>query len=408
MSRSLVLFLPAVLAAPLFAQKVEIKVPSGDDQTVRFAIQSKLHLNDSNKTLVNGQEMGGGRGGGGGGGGGGAGSGDRSALQDVVFEQGPASANWRQYTKLQVTETRPGRDGEPAETKVEGALQGKKVFFKTEGGKTTLVEGDGDKQKPVDETVARGVPGRLSLNSLLPTAAIAVGDEFDLGKTFGPAIAAMLHPVTPERQQNAGGGAAGGGDPAGGGGGQGGGRRGGGGGQRQGGGRMGIPVGAMATELLSAGKLDVKANGKLASVEEKDGQKIAVIEFKATMAGKGKAADLGMPPGMAGFGGGRRGGGGAGGGAGGGNADNGTDTVDANFAFTGKMRVNLTQNQIAGLELASDVTIGREIHRTMQMRGEDSKIDSTMNSKGKLEFKVDCEPVKGEKSEKGEAKGEGK
>src|SRR5215470_651661 len=89
MSRSFVLFLPAVLAAPLFAQKVEIKVPSGDDQTVRFAIQSKLHLNVTNKALVNGQERGGGRGGGGGG----FGSGEQSAQQDVVFEQGPASAN---------------------------------------------------------------------------------------------------------------------------------------------------------------------------------------------------------------------------------------------------------------------------------------------------------------------------
>src|SRR5262249_59951011 len=131
-----------------------------------------------------------------------------------------------------------------AETKVEGGLQGKKVFFKTDGGKTTLVEGEGDKQKPVDEALARDVPGRLSLNGLLPTAAVAVGDEFDLGKTFGPAIAAMLHPVTPERPQNAGGGA--GGDPAAGGGGQGGGGgrgqgggEGGGGGRGQGGRRMG-------------------------------------------------------------------------------------------------------------------------------------------------------------------------
>src|SRR5262249_23073456 len=163
-----------------------------------------------------------------------------------------------------------------AETKVEGGLQGKKVFFKTDGGKTTLVEGEGDKQKPVDEALARDVPGRLSLNGLLPTAAVAVGDEFDLGKTFGPAIAAMLHPVTPERQQNAGGGASGG-DPAAGGGGQGGGRRqggggqGGGGGRRQGGGMGGgrmFAVGAVVTELLAAGKLDVKASGKLASIEE--------------------------------------------------------------------------------------------------------------------------------------------
>src|SRR5262249_50020985 len=160
----------------------------------------------------------------------------------------------------------------------------------------------------------------------------------------------------------------------------------GGGGRGQGGGmgRMGFPVGAVVTELLGAGKLDVKATGKLASVEEKDGQKVAVIEFKAALTGKGKSADFGVRPQF----GGRRGGGDAGG-----NADNGTDTVDANFAFTGKMRVNLTQSQIAGLELAGDVTVGREQHNTMQMRGEDTKLDTTSTNKGKLELKVDCEPV---------------
>lgn len=431
MNRSYALLLPLVLMAPLFAQKIEVK-PAGDDQSLRVSIQTKIQAKETRKMLRNGEEMTGGRGGGGGGG---AGSGEATAQQEIVYEQSPAAANWRSYTKLAATETRTGPDGSPVENKIEGALQGKKVTFKTEGGKTSLVEGEGEAAKPVDENVARDIPGRLAVAGLLPAAAVAVGEEFDLSKTFAPALASLVHPVAAARGQagggrgqggngaDAGGGNAGGNNAGGGGrrgnrgqGGAdaGGGNAGGGGGRGQGGqggaqgGRGGMRMGgggvaSVATQLIAAQKLDVKASGKIASVDEKDGQKIATIDITAKLTGKGKAADLGLRP-QAAFGamGGGRGGrgqggqGGQGGGdtAAGANANAGTDNVDADMTITGKVMVNLTTNQVTAVEMNAGIKVDRKTVRTMETPdGNSMEMDTTANTEGKLEVKAAIESI---------------
>ena len=157
-----------------------------------------------------------------------------------------------------------------------------------------------------------------------------------------------------------------------------------------------------STQLIAAQKLDVKASGKVASVEEKDGQKIATIDITAKLTGKGKAADLGLRP-QAAFGGmggrGGRGQGGQGGGQGGQGGDAaaanaGTDTVDADLSFTGKVMVNLTTNQVTGVEMNGGLKVGRKTVRTMETSdGNSMEMDTTANTEGKLEVKAAIEKI---------------
>lgn len=163
-------------------------------------------------------------------------------------------------------------------------------------------------------------------------------------------------------------------------------------------------VAAVATQLIAAQKLDVKASGKLASVEEKDGQKIATLDITAKLTGKGKAADLGLRP-QATFGamGGGRGGRGQGGGQGGqggqaggdaAGANAGTDTVDADLAFTGKVMVNLATNQVTAVEMSAGIKVDRKTVRTMETPdGNSMEMDTTANTEGKLEVKAAIETI---------------
>jgi hypothetical protein len=381
--------LPVVLTAPLLAQGVKLDVPSTQDQPLRFTIQSKIQANETRKTLVNGEEGGFGGGRGGGGRGAGGGGGESTISQEVVFDQGPTNANWRDYKRLTSTEKRVGRDGEPVETKVEGALQGKKVRLEpNDRGGVNLVEGEGDTAKPVDASLSSNVPGRVSLSGFLPANAVEIGKEFDISSTFLPALRGLVHPVTPERQAGGRGGAgAGQGGGRGQGGGQGG-ERGQGGGQGGGRGmRGGFGGGSSGTviALIGAGKLDAKATGKLLSVEND----IATIEVSAKLNGKGKSADYGLQAGGFGQRGGR-------GGQGGGNQPApGKDDVDATFDLKGKVRVDLKQHLVTAAELAGDLAIVRDTSMTREGQdGEEMKIDSKVDTKGKFELKVNCEPAK--------------
>jgi hypothetical protein len=301
--------------------------------------------------------------------------------QEVVFDQGPANANWRQYQKVSAVEKRPDQNGETRETKVEGGLQGKKLTLKTTDGKLELLEGDGDKAKPVPAMLANGVPGRVALDGFLPQSAVAVGEEFDLGKTFLPALRGIVHPVTADRSADAAGQGGQGGRGQGGQGGRGQGGRGGFGGM--GGGAAGTVI-----QLIGGGKLNVAATGKLLAVDEKNGQKIATIEVKSKLTGKGAAEELGLPP--QGFGG--RGGRGQGGQGGGANA--GTNTVDATFELTGKVHLNMTQQRIVDVELGGDIVIAREGAGTRQGQdGADMKFETKSNTKGKFQLQASSGPV---------------
>ena len=363
------LFVLPVLSASLLAQKIEFKTPPTQDQPLRYSLQTKLKTTDTNKTLINGAEQEGGRGG------------EMSLAQEIVFDEGPSSAPWRDYKTVTAMQTRPGRDGTPQETKIEGGLQGKKVTLKTgDGGKVTFIEGEGDKQADVAAALVRGVPGRISFQGFLPDHGVATGEEFDVAKSFLPALRNLAHAVNRAPTEDAGG-AAGGGQ----------------GGRGQGGrGQGGRPGGRdnVVLQLLSGGKFDVDAKGKVTGVDND----IATLAIKAKLTGKGTNEEMGIMGGMGGgFGGagGRGQGGGApGGGAAGGGAaaPAGTSKVDASFDLNGTVRFDLKAQRIVGVEFAGDVQVASESSVKRPNRdGEEQKIDTTSQNKGKVELKATCE-----------------
>src|SRR5262245_34579494 len=363
------LFVLPVLSAALLAQKIEFKTPPTQDQPLRYSLQTKLKTTETSKTLVNGAEPEGGGFGGRGG--------ETSLAQEVVFDEGPSSATWRDYKTVAATQTRPGRDGAPQETKTEGGLQGKKVTLKAgDGGKVTFREGEGAKQAEVAAALVRGVPGRISFLGFLPDHGVATGEEFDVAKSFLPALRNLAHAVNRAPTEDAGG-VAGGGQ----------------GGRGQGGrGQGGRPGGGgnVVLQLLSGGKFDVDAKGKVTGVDND----IATLAIHAKLTGKGTNEEMGIMGGMGGgFGGG--GGRGQGGGAPGGGAaaPAGTSKVDASFDLTGTVRFDLKAQRIVGVEFAGDVQVARESSRKMDRNGEEQKIDTTSQSKGNVELKATCETV---------------
>ncbi|HEX6813455.1 MAG TPA: hypothetical protein VF384_17685 [Planctomycetota bacterium] len=351
-----------VLSAALLAQKVEFKPPATQDQPLRYSLQTKLKTTETSKMLVNGAEPEAGGAGGRGGGGG-----EMSLAQEVVFDEGPSSAPWRDYKTLTATQTRPGRDGTPQETKTEGGLQGKKVTLKAgDGGKVTFTEGEGDKQAEVAAALVRGVPGRISFVGFLPDHGVATGEEFDVAKTFLPALRNLAHAVNRAPNENAGG-AAGDGQGGRGQGGRGQGGRGGG--------------SNVVLQLLSGGKFDVDAKGKVTGVDND----IATLAIHAKLTGKGTNEEMGVTGGFGGAGGRGQGGGAA--------APAGTSKVDASFDLTGTVRFDLKAQRVVGVEFAGDVQVARESSRKVDRNGEEQKIDTKSQSKGKVELKATCEAV---------------
>ena len=351
------LFVLPVLSAALLAQKIEFKSPPSQDQPLRYSLQTKLKTTDTNKTLINGAEPEGGFGGGGG---------EMSLAQEIVFDEGPSSAPWRDYKTVTATQTRPGRDGAPQETKTEGGLQGKKVTLKTgDDGKVSFTEGEGDKQTAVAAALVRGVPGRISFVGFLPDHGVATGEEFDVAKTFLPALRNLAHAVNRAPNENAGG-AAGDGQGGRGQGGRGQGGRGGG--------------SNVVLQLLSGGKFDVDAKGKVTGVDND----IATLAIHAKLTGKGTNEEMGVTGGFGGAGGRGQGGGAA--------APAGTSKVDASFDLTGTVRFDLKAQRVVGVEFAGDVQVARESSVKRPNRdGEEQKFDTTSQSKGKVELKATCE-----------------
>ena len=376
MMRPALLLFPVLLAVPVLAQKVEIKVQD-PKQPEHFVIQTSFKTTDTRKMLRNGEESDfGGRGGRAGGGAAGA-AGETTLTQDIEFEQGAAKDDYREYQKMTAVESRPGPDGEARETKTEGGLQGKKVFLKSDGkGALEMTEGKGDAAKPVPAALLRGAPGRVSFAGFAPTAAVAVGEEFDLSKSFLSAMRGVVHPVVADRGQP---------DNAAGQGGRGnrqGGAQGGR-GTRQGGGRGG--AGSTVLQLLSSDKLGVKATGKLLTVEQQGDEQIATLDVTAKLTGKGKAEDLGLPT-MGNFGG---------RGARGGQNQNppanpGTNNVDATFDVHGVVTVNLTQHRVTKVELEGNLAIERDTKNTMDVNGEETTIESNTRTAGKFTVKATC------------------
>lgn len=371
MKRPALLLFPVLMSVPLLAQKVEIKLQDAD-QAQHFTIAAKFKTTETSKTLINGEE-----GGMGGGGrrGGAPGGGETTLEQQIEFVQGPTSDDYRDYKKLSAVESRPGRDGEARETRIEGGLQGKKVFLKSDGkGTVELVEGKGDTAKPVPAALTQGVPGRISFAGFAPAKAVEVGEEYALDKNFVSALRGVVHPVVADRgAQDAAGRA---GRRQGGQGDQGGGR------SNRGGAGFGGRGGAGSTviQLLSSDKLDVIGHGKVIRVDSKDGEDIATIEVQAKLSGKGKAEDLGLQS-MGAFG--NRGGQAAGG--------DSTNDVDAAFDIEGKVTVNLTQHRVTAVALDGDLNIGRETKATMDRNGEETKIERTSKTTGKFSVQASCE-----------------
>jgi hypothetical protein len=369
-----------ILAAALCAQKVEFPSKATQAGPLRYSLQTKVQTTDTRKMLVNGEaaDFGGGRGGGGG-----NAATESSVVQTVVFDEGPSGSHWREYKTLISTDTRMGRDGEPRETKTEGALQGKKVTVKSgDGGRVTLSEGEGDNAKEVAAAVARGVPAQVSFAGFLPAKALEVGAEYEISGDFVAALKNLIHPVTRAPSPEGGAGAGRRGEGGAQGGGQGGGRQGGQGGARAGGpGGFGGGQNAML-QLLSGGKLTAAGKGKLIGVEND----IATIAIETKLAGKGTNEELGLPA----MGGGRGLGGGQGGGQG---AAPGTSKVDAAFDLKGTVRYDVKAHRVVAVELAGSLQVARESTRTMERDGEEMKAETTTKSTGKVELKATCEAV---------------
>lgn len=374
MTKPRFLFVLPILSSLLLAQKIEFKTPTTQEQPLRYSLQTNLKTTDTTKMLINGAEP---EAGAGGGRGGARGPGEMSLVQEVVFEEGPSNAMWRSYKTVAATQTRPGRDGATQETKIEGGLQGRKLTLKAgDGGKVTFVEGEGDQQAEVAAALVRGVPGRMSFTGFLPDHGVATGEEFDLAKSFLPALRSLSHAVNRAPNPDAGG-AQGGGQ----GGGQGGRGQGGRLGGRQGGG------GNVVLQLLSTGKFDVDAKGKVTGVE-KD---IATIAIHAKLSGKGTNEEMGVPAFFGGMVAGRGQGGGAA--TGGAAPAAGTSSIEASFDLSGTVRFDQKAQRVIAVEFAGDVAVRRESSRKMDANGEEQKVDTTSDSKGKVELKATCEAV---------------
>ena len=405
---------PAFLAASLVgqdAQKVEIDTKSSNENTVRYTIQAEFETSSSREMLINGEAPD--FGGGGGGRGGFGGGGESSSMQKVVFDQGPKGANWRQYHTVESLDIREGRDGEPMENTVEGALAGKRVrVSQGEDGETTLIEGDGEDGKVLSANLGRNVAQRVDLSGMVPSGSVVVGSEFELAH-FRDAIQGIAHPVAADRQGGGRGGNAGGGRRGGGeegeprrrrggeqGGGEGRGRRGGGEGQEGGrgfgggrGGRFRRGGGASGTamQLLHNNEIPCKATGTLVAIEEKDGRRMAKISLKASIKGEGDAEELGIQA-AGGFGGrGGRGGRGARGGGG----DAGTTTANVDLAITGEAWVDLETQMLTSLSLKGKIDYETKSQRVFDRQGEEMEIDSTNSTEGTFRLKVSCAKTQG-------------
>lgn len=341
--RRLVFLAPLALVAPAIAQNVDLTINDKTDQVLRVTIKAEFNVNQTRRTLMDGEEFTG-RGGRGGGRGGG-GIGEATITQTIVFDRGPESAGWRQYVTLESATSQGGQDRQ-----VVGALAGQRVFFRD----GALYQGEGEDAEPVAANLSRGVPGRVALAGLVKSGEIAVGDEFDISETFLPVLRGLLHPVAAQGGQQGGGGRGGG--------------RGGRGGRGRGRGGRGDAASTIS-QVLASSQLNCEATGKLVSLE--DG--IATVELSAQLTGEGTAEELGM------------GGGGRGGRGGGGGSSVGT----ASISLTGTATVNVEAHQLETLELSGELDLNSDSTRSTG-RGNFQTIQGTV---GTIKLTVTCKPV---------------
>ena len=425
MTRSIWL-LTTFLTAPALAQTANLTVKPTEGQTTRITIETKITTEEDRQILINGEE-------GGFGGFGGFGGGEMSLSQKIVFDEG---SNWRQYHTVEATQLSPDRDGEIRESKVEGGLTGKKVFVKANpDGDTVLTEGTGEDAEELSRSLANGVPAKIDLSGLLPAKEVAVGEEFALDASFVEALTSLAHPVNADAATRRGRGGEQGGGRGGRGGEQGGGRggrggeqgggrggrggeqgggRGGRGGEQgggrggrggeQGGGRGGRggeqgggrgnrfgrsgrtrTPSSIVSQLIGGGKLQGDLTGTLISVNEGT----AVIDISGTLSGKGSNEELGLPRGRSMWGG--RGGRG---GRGGQDSGNSSNAVDAAMDINGQISIDLASSQISDLRIKGKVVVAQTTNMTREGRdGEEMKIESNNDTKGKFEVKLHCEPA---------------
>ncbi|MCA8943110.1 MAG: hypothetical protein KDB80_11160 [Planctomycetes bacterium] len=367
---------------------------------IRYTIKTESSLTTERQMLRDGEDMGRGRFGGGG---------DENTptvtKSEVVFAESLDGTKWRRYETFKGSVKRPGRDGEPFESEVEGALAGKKLVF-AEG---KVLEGDASGE-PLDERLGDGLPVATDLHGLVPAGDLAVDAKFELDGKFGTALQCLVHPIraaagTPgdtnrggDRRRRRDGDENGGEDapkpPEGkdgndrpdeprGGDDQPGQRP-----RRRGGddgadpragrgafGRMRGPFGIndTALDLIASGKLDWKGTGIVKAHEEHDGKQFAVVELTATGKGEGTAEDLGL--GFARFG--RRGGMG-------GDVES---EAKASIALQGRMLVELQSRAPHSLSLTGNVESVSDSFMTRR----DTEIEIHAETRGPFKMDVTCE-----------------
>jgi hypothetical protein len=395
-----------LLAAAASAQNVDLTIKPSKDKALRYTITSQSEISNDREMIINGEPREGGPGGM---------SGVTKTDVQVEFDEGSAdNQTWRAYRKAEAVVERPGFDGELSEQKVSGGLAGKKVFLSEDDGGVVARENDA-KGKTLPAAMTRGLPVSTTFAGFAPKEPVGIGQEFDLSASLPKALKSLVHPVRPQVDENAEGapgqrGRRGGGEGQGQGQGQGGrggeqgadeegqarGRRGGrggeggfgGGGRGPGGfGRGGVQDTALETAVND--KLTCKASGKLVSVEERDGMKLATVSFNATMSGKGTPTQLGIGA----FGGGRFGGGGRGFGGGGRGGQGGepqedTGKAEANVTLTGSMVIDVNSHTLRELTIDGKLKTTSQTKHSFERPDTGEEMDIEVNADADGTFKV--------------------
>lgn len=382
MNRFTTVLIASLVTAPVIAQET-LQIKPASKSTLKYSIETSSEIKSTRKTLIDGEERTGGRNRGGGGG-------IVKTSQKLVFQQGPAGANWRNYITAEASVTRGNQDGEDETKKIVGALHGKKVTMKEEEGRLVFTAavaeavdtaaGKTAKAVALPRNVSSGVSAKVDLSGLSSPQPVAIKGTYDLIAGLLAALKSTLHPIRAARAAGAqqGNRRRQGGQGQGGQGQQGNRRRQGG---RQRGARTPSTFNDTALRIIGSEKSKSKATGTLVSVEEKNGQKFATISIKGTIVGEGSPTDVGLSRarstnrrgGDQGNNQRQRGGG-------------GTGEAKVSIDVTGTLVINQTEQRVETLRLNCKIETSSKTKRTFRER----EMESTSTTSGKLGIRLTC------------------
>lgn len=351
MSPNLVCIVIGLIATSAVAQQVSFKLAPSKD-ALSYTVVSKSEMTTVTKRTIDGEERGG-RGGGGR---------TTKSTQKLVFREGPAKSNWRQYITAEATVTRPTRAGEDTTSKIIGAVAGKKIFMVKEG-KRTVFKADSVDGEALPRQAIAGIPAQLNLGGLLPAKPLEVAGKSKLKKGFAKTLRRLLHPVTKKREPRSEGDGA------------------------NNRGRGAQRAGNAATwntsviRTLNSKKLTTDGTAQLVSVSEEGGKTLAVLAIDGVIHGEGTPTELGMGAAR------RR--------RGQPDGDQKEDTGTASFTMkiTGQIVVDQTNQRVHSVSLKGDVQSSSVSSRTTNRNDQQRKIDTAKSTAGSFSVDLSCETI---------------